>query len=137
MPVVPFLYHPLVVHFPVALWLTSFFFDLLYTGTKERFYTMTSRYLIGLGILAALVSIVFGFVDYRPLVAQGVGQAFIDQHRVHSLLAYASTLAYAAIFLLRWRGRPTSAGMYIGMAAVGAVLIAVTGYLGGEIRRVM
>lgn len=133
----PFLYHPLVVHFPVALWLTSFFFDVLYAGTRERFYTMTSRYLIGLGILAALVAIVLGFVDYRPLVAQGVGQAFIDRHRVHSLLAYASTLVYAGIFLLRWRGRQASAAAYVGMAAVGAVLIAVTGYLGGEIRRVM
>lgn len=133
----PFLYHPLVVHFPVALWLTSFLFDLLYASRGQPFYATASRYLIGLGLLAALVSIGTGFVDYLPLVAEGVGQAFIDQHRIHSLLAYASTVVYGATFVLRWRGRAMSRGVYAGMAIAGAALIAATGYLGAEIRRVM
>ena len=133
----PFLWHPLVVHFPVALWLTSFLFDVLYTGTSARFYATASRYLIGLGLLAAVVSVVSGFLDYRPLVAQGIGQAFIDQHRLHSRLAYAATVLYAGMFFLRWRGRAMAKGIYVTMAALAAGLIAATGYLGGEIRRVM
>lgn len=133
----PFLYHPLVVHFPVALWLTSFLFDLLYARTGEPFYATASRYLIGLGLLGASVAIVTGFVDYVPLVAEGVGQAFIDQHRTHSVLAYASTVVYGMIFIVRWRGRAMSRGVYAGMAIAGAALIAATGYLGAEIRRVM
>ena len=133
----PFLWHPLVVHFPVALWLTSVVFDIQYARTAERFYAAASRWLVGLGLLAAAVSIVAGFMDYRPLVAQGVGQAFIDQHRVHSLFAYGTTLLYAAMFIVRWRGRVISRGAYLGMTLVAAGLIAATGYLGGEIRRVM
>src|SRR5574341_427678 len=133
----PSLWHPLVVHFPLALWLTSFLFDLLYAGTSDRFYATASRYLIGLGLLGALVAVVSGFIDYRPLVAQGIGQAFIDQHRLHSRLAYGATVLYAGIFFLRWRVRAMARGPYVIMALVGAGLIAVTGYLGGEIRRVM
>src|SRR2546428_1481032 len=34
----PLLFHPLVVHFPVALWLTSFLFDLLGLWKKESFF---------------------------------------------------------------------------------------------------
>lgn len=131
-----FLFHPLVVHFPVALWLTSFLFDLLYARTKARFFLTASTYLIGLGLIGATVSIATGFVDYIPLVAEGVGQAFVDQHRVHSVLAYASTLVYLGIFLVRWR-RPMSGAVYLGSALLGAALIAITGYFGGEIRRVM
>ncbi|MBI2247372.1 MAG: hypothetical protein HYU65_05515 [Armatimonadetes bacterium] len=131
----PFLYHPLVVHFPVALWLTSFLFDLLYLRRKEAFFARASGALIGLGLLAAAVSIVSGFMDYRPLVAAGVGQAFIDQHRVHSLMAYASTLLYLVILLIRRRPRSTT--VYVAPAVIAAVLIAITGYRGGEIRRVM
>lgn len=131
-----FLFHPLVVHFPVALWLTSFLFDLLHARTKARFFLTASTYLIGLGLIGATVSIVTGFVDYIPLVAEGVGQAFVDQHRVHSVLAYASTLVYLGIFLVRWR-RPMSGTVYLGSAFLGAALIAITGYFGGEIRRVM
>lgn len=133
----PFLWHPLVVHFPVALWLTSVVFDVQFARTAEPFYAGASRWLIGLGVLAAAVSVLTGFVDYRPLVAQGVGQAFIDQHRVHSTLAYATTFLYALIFVVRWRGLVMSRAAYLAMTLVAAALIAVTGYLGGEIRRVM
>ncbi len=133
----PLLYHPLVVHFPVALWLTSFLFDVLFTWRKQPFFGMVSRYLIGLGLLGAAVAIIGGFVDYIPLVAQGVGQAFVDQHRVHSRLAYVTTALYAGLFVARWRWQRLPRGLSLATALAGAVLISVTGYLGGEIRRVM
>jgi uncharacterized membrane protein len=133
----PFLYHPLVVHFPVALWLTSFLFDVGFAATRDRFYALASRFLIGLGLLAALVAIVAGFVDYIPLVNQGVGSAFVAAHRVHSVLAYTSTAIYAVLFVARLRGRGLATGPYLAGGLLGAVIIAATGYLGGEIRRVM
>src|SRR5574337_1331867 len=88
----PLLFHPLVVHFPVALWLTSFLFDVLGLRRKQPFFAAVSRYLIGLGLLGAAVSMAAGFVDYGALVAGGIGQAFVDQHRVHSTLAYGTTV---------------------------------------------
>jgi len=133
----PFLYHPLVVHFPVALWLTSFLFDVGYATTRDRLYATASHMLIGLGLLAAVVSIAAGFVDYIPLVKEGVGSAFVQQHRVHSVLAYASTVLYGVLFFTRRRGRGMAAGPYLAGAVLAAALIAATGYLGGEIRRVM
>ncbi len=133
----PFLYHPLVVHFPVALWLTSFLFDLLFAVKKESFYATASRYLIGFGVLAAGVAILAGFIDYVPLVREGIGQAFVDQHKVHSLLAYCTTVAYGGLLVTRWRWPRMPQALSLGAAVVAAALISVTGYLGGEIRRVM
>lgn len=133
----PFLYHPLLVHFPVALWLTSTLFDLLYARTREPFFAVGAMYLIGLGLLGAAVSIIAGFVDYIPLVAEGIGQAFVDRHRVHSLLAYATTLVYAGMFLVRWRRQAKPVGLHLVAVLVGAALISLTGWFGGEIRRVM
>jgi uncharacterized membrane protein len=132
-----FLYHPMFVHFPIALWTTSFLFDVLYGLTRQPFFHAGSRYLVGLGLAGALVSIVAGFVDYRPLVAQGVGQAFIDMHRLHSYLAYGTTALYVLIFWarLRWRAMPMAA--YVTMGLAGAILITLTGYFGGEVRGVM
>lgn len=133
----PFLWHPLVVHFPIALWLTSFLFDVLHARTADRFFATGARYLIGLGLLGAAAAAVSGFVDYRPLVAQGIGQAFVDQHGVHSLLAYGTTALYGALFVLRWRVPALTPRVSLPLATAGAALIAVTAYLGGEIRRVM
>lgn len=131
------LYHPLIVHFPVALWLTSFLFDLMYARTRQTFFTTASNYLIGLGLLSAVASVISGFVDFIPLVREGVGQAFVDRHRVHSLTAYAASIVYLGILITRWRWRPRSTVAYLWPALLGAVLIAIAGYLGGEIRRVM
>src|SRR5437867_13139552 len=133
----PFLYHPLVVHLPVALWLPSFLLDLLFVVKKESFCSTVSRYLSGLGVLAAGVAIVSGFVDYIPLVREGIGQAFVDRHNIHGLLAYATTVLYAGLFATRWRWPRMPRPLSLSGAIVGAVLISATGYLGGEIRRVM
>jgi uncharacterized membrane protein len=133
----PLLFHPLVVHFPVALWLTSFLFDLLGLWKKESFFAGVSRYLIGLGLLGAAVSGAAGFLDYVRLVAGGIGQAFVDQHRVHSALAYGTTALYAGLFIARWRWARLPSSLSVTASLVGAVLISATSYLGGEIRRVM
>lgn len=132
-----FLFHPVFVHFPIALWLTSFFLDVLFVTRRDRFFAAASRWLMGLGLIAALVAIVMGFVDYVPLVAEGVGQAFVDRHRIHSVVAYITTGTYAGVFMARWRWRPMSAGVYLGTAAAAAALITLTGIFGHELRRVM
>ncbi len=133
----PLLFHPLVVHFPVALWLTSFLFDVLGLWKKQPFFAAVARYLIGLGLLGAAVSMAAGFVDYVGLVAGGVGQAFVDQHRVHSTLAYGTTALYAGLFVVRWRWARLPSSLSLAVSVVGAVLISTTSFLGGEIRRVM
>lgn len=133
----PFLYHPLVVHFPIALWLTSFLFDVLFAYKQDPFFATASRYLMGLGVLTAGGSILAGFMDYVPLVAQGVGQAFVDRHSVHSLLAYGTTALYTGLLAARWRWPQMPRVLSLGAATVAAMLISITGYLGGEIRRVM
>jgi uncharacterized membrane protein len=132
-----FLYHPMFVHFPIALWTTSFLFDVLYGLTRQSFFHTGSRYLIGVGLLGAIVAGVMGFVDYGPLVAQGVGQAFIDMHRLHSYFAYGTTALYALIFWARLRWRVMPMGVYVTLGLVGAILITLTGYFGGEVRGVM
>src|SRR2546425_10608064 len=137
MNTMPFLYHPLVVHFPVALWLTSFLLNVLFAYKKEPFFGTASRDRMGLGLLAAVVSIVAGFMDYVPLVREGIGQAFVDRHNVHGLLAYLTTSLYAGLLATRWRWPRMPPALSLGGAVGGAVPVDVAGDLGGEIRRVM
>jgi len=131
-----FLYHPLIVHFPVALWMTSALFEVLYLVRRDEFSAAAARWLIGLGLLGAAVSIVSGWVDLLRQVELGVGTGILIRHRLHSLLAYAATAAYVAVFLGRWR-RTIPPRWTILLSLLGAAFVAATGYIGGELRKVM
>ncbi len=131
------LIHPLVVHFPIALWLTSTFFDLLLWRREDPGLRRAAGWLVGLGILGAAVSIAFGWLDLLAQEAQGVGSALVLRHRLHSLAAYCATLAYLADYLWRWRTGNRADTILLALSVLGALLIAITGYLGAELRNVM
>lgn len=130
----PVLVHPLVVHFPIALWLTSALFDVLYLWRGDRWYVRGAFILIGLGVLTAIVSIASGYRDLFFAASQGLGQEFLAQHRAHGLTSLAAALVYLASLVIRWRNPNVSRGSLVVLAATGALLIAWAGWLGGELR---
>ncbi len=131
------LIHPLAVHFPIALWLTSTFFDLLVWRRGDAAFRRAAGWLVGLGILGAAISIAFGWLDLLAQEAQGVGSALLLRHRLHSLAAYCATLAYLADYLWRRRTGNRADTILLALSVLGALLIAITGYLGAELRNVM
>jgi len=131
------LLHPLAVHFPLALWLTSALFDLLAWRRGDPLYRRAAAWLVGLGLLGALISIALGWLDLLAQEAQGVGTGLLLRHRLHSGVAYAATLVYAINFGWRRRDPQRVAGALLALSLVGALLVAIAGYLGGELRNVM
>ena len=132
------LIHPLVVHFPVALWLTSLLFDLMAWRREDAGHRWAAYWLVGLGLLGAAVSIVFGWVDLLAYErGGGVEPAFVRRHWLHSLPAYAATVLYLGSFLWRWRTQNRLSGALMTLSVLGAILIAVAGFLGGQLRSAM
>ena len=130
------LFHPLIVHFPIALWMTAAFFDLLYLARRRELYATIARWLIGLGLIGAVVSITSGWRDLLTQEFLGVGTALRKNHMPHQLLAYASTVLFAGAFVGRLR-RPLPPGWTILLSLLGAAAVAITGYIGAELRKVM
>jgi uncharacterized membrane protein len=131
------LIHPAAVHFPIALWLASSFFDVLAWRRSQAVYRDMAFWLVGLGLLGAAVSILSGWTDLLAQESQGVGKGLLLRHNVHSVLAYAASTVYLAVFLWRWRAKNRSSAALLLLSLLGAALITVTGYLGGEMRSVM
>jgi len=132
---VSYLFHPQSVHFPIALLLTATLFDILYLLRPREIFPTMSSYLTGLGLVGAVVAAALGFLDLTRQVALGVGTGVLIQHRLHSLLAYAATGFYLIAFVVRWR-RGMRPWLYP-FSVVGALLMVVTAYLGGEVRKIM
>jgi uncharacterized membrane protein len=131
------LLHPLAVHFPLALWLTSALFDLLAWRREDPLYRRAAYWLVGLGLLGALVSIALGWIDLLAQQREGVGAALVLKHRLHSEAAYIATLAYGTNLGWRWWTANRLSATLLTLSLVGALLVAIAGYLGGDLRSVM
>ncbi len=131
------LIHPLVVHFPVALWLTSLLFDLMAWRRDDAAYRRAAYWLVGLGLLGAAVSIAFGWVDLIAYERGGVEPAFVRRHWIHSVPAYSASVLYLANFLWRWRTHNRLTGGLLLLSVLSGIVIAAAGYLGGVLRSAM
>ncbi len=131
------LIHPLVVHFPVALWIVSLLFDVLAWYRQDPLYRRAAYWLVGLGLLGAAVSVGSGWLDLLGYERGGVEPGIVRRHWMHSILAYASTVVYLLNFLWRWRRENRVTSVLLGISILGAILIAVAAYLGGALRSAM
>ncbi len=122
--------HPMLVVFPLGLLATSFVFDLVHLATGGERWGYAAFYMIGAGIVGALLAAVFGLVDWLAIPhgtrAKRIGAA-------HGL----GNLAVVALFLFSWGiryGDPArNGGAAIFISLVGVLLALVTGWLGGEL----
>jgi uncharacterized membrane protein len=132
------LIHPLVVHFPIALWITAALFDLLRVREPDReLFREAAYWLTGLGLAAALVAIALGWFDLWGLEAQGVGTGLEERHVTHSLSAYLTTALFTGLFVWRWRTGNRLPPWAAALTFAGAAGVALTGFLGHDMRQIM
>lgn len=131
------LFHLGLIHFPIALWLTSVLFDLLYLFRPQDYYARVSFQLTGLGLLGAAGAIAAGWLDLLRLNEQGgMGGPALLQHNRHSFLAYGTTAVFLISFLTRWR-QASIRNWNVALGIIGALLVLITSFFGGELRRAM
>lgn len=123
--------HVVIVHFPIALSLMSVLFDILARWRRAA----------GLAV-AAYYNLVGAAISSLPAIATGLG-AWLWQLegarlkgnlRLHLVFAIASSVMLWVLWWLRARHRrhgEQPGAVYFAWAAVAAVLIALTGHLGG------
>jgi hypothetical protein len=129
-------YHIVLVHFPIALWMTATMAILWRTVSDGPVALAIDRALVpllGWALVSGVAAFTVGLLvwPWETITASAVG-------RNHTLLA-AWTVAYWAVLLwLRWRhGESVWQGLsrwvMAGLAVLGSVLLGVTGTLGGHL----
>lgn len=123
--------HVVLVHFPIALFITGVGFDLLGRWTKRSLLSQASYY----NLLIAAVSTV-------PVIATGVlawqfqleGQKLKGILLLHLILGWASGLLICLVWWLHFRARRRGVALTWFVAFVELVAVAVvglTGHVGG------
>jgi uncharacterized membrane protein/nitrite reductase/ring-hydroxylating ferredoxin subunit len=125
--------HPMLVHFPIGLFLLSFILDLVSlacpgvpTLLRGSFYAML------LGIITALLAAVPGFVDYSDIRSDHPGKATATRHMILNLMVVAT---YGINLWIRSSvlGDPKVPLLPLLLSIIGLSLLSASGYLGGRL----
>lgn len=122
--------HPMLVAFPIGLWVTSFVFNLLGAVLDRPGLHLVAYYMAVAGCLGALAAAVPGLIDLLTAIPGGTKARRTGW--THGLLNIAALVLFATSVWLR----PLPAGMnyaaYI-TAAVGILVLSYSGWLGGTL----
>jgi uncharacterized membrane protein len=119
--------HPMLVVFPIGLWIFSLISDfVLLLGGDVRWNDVAFSTMAG-GLIGALVAAVPGFFDMFSISDPKVGKLAWN----HMILNLIAVVIFAFNFYLRLGNTP-GATLPIVLSVAGVLLIAVSGWLGGE-----
>src|SRR3954467_11346738 len=62
--------HPLIIHLPVGLWITSLIFDIAYLATSSANFAIVSYYCMLVGLISVLLAAPTGFAEYLTIPAR-------------------------------------------------------------------
>jgi uncharacterized membrane protein len=122
--------HPMVVPLPIASFIGALAADLAYAGTENLFWVEAGQWLLGVGIVTALLAAVGGFID------------FMGDARIRALAAARSHLignltlvVLEAINLFVRMGDDSADAVVplgLSLSAVGVLLLLFNGWQGWE-----
>ncbi|HSC56413.1 MAG TPA: DUF2231 domain-containing protein [Nitrospira sp.] len=121
--------HPMLVPFPIALWIFSLASDFIYLfGFGGPVWRDIALYTIVAGVGGGLAAAVPGYLDYRgitePLTAK------IAQR--HMIINVSLVLLFSINVLLRLSTGPHAMAPVV-LSVVGVAGLAISGWLGGEL----
>jgi len=94
-------YHFLVLHFPIALLVTGYFFDILYSILNKSEYRNYVLWMMGMGIIWGLISIITGYITAIELeYLDSVFNIFEKKHPTNMILCI---VYFIILFILKYK----------------------------------
>lgn len=126
--------HPMVVHFPIALYLLGVLLTLGYLWRHTSDYERFAYWTFILAWISVVVAALAGLVDQGSLAPNDPRRDNINNHITAGvvLLVINGLVVY---YRFRWAGvlATSRRWQYLVLMAAGVVAVVVTGWLGGEL----
>lgn len=123
--------HPILVAFPIGLWVTAFIFDLIGAVSREQEYFAVGFYMIAAGCIGAVAAAAPGLIDLLFSIPPN------SSARRRGYLHGALNITALAVFIVEIVRRSNVGGAADGpsllLSLVGVVLIGISGWLGGTL----
>jgi len=94
------LYHYLALHFPIALFITGYCFDLLFFIYNKYNFEQFGLWNLGLGIVWGIITIITGFITDNILV--GHMESPLPIFTTHGTHMIVSIILFLILFIIRF-----------------------------------
>jgi uncharacterized membrane protein len=125
--------HPMLIPFPLALWVTSFVVDILFYFIKHPTLLIISKFMIAAGCIGAVAAAIPGIIDWLAIKNPEVTKPA----NWHARLNIAALVVFAISFFLRLGSYSHLVGRRLTipflLSLVGIIFITISGWLGGEL----
>jgi uncharacterized membrane protein len=122
--------HPMLIVFPIGLWVFSLVCDLLYyAGPHNVFWQNVAFYTMAGGILGALLAAIPGFIDYLSLTDSRL-KRIATAHMVLNLVVVVLFIFNLGV---RYEASPSSEMVGLVLSLVGIGVLGVSGWFGGAL----
>ena len=135
--------HPMLVHFPIVLWISSEFIAVcvLLTGgdlsSGRQHWSLTAFLALLAGIAFAILAAFFGDIALDHAVAAGFPAGPLETHETFAIITICVFGLHGLIRLLAIARRYSLSGLRGWLfelpGLIGIVLLIITAYLGGEL----
>jgi uncharacterized membrane protein len=127
----PHAQHPVIVHFPIALFIASAVFELLAVWRKQPLFATVAYYNLVGAALSIPFTIATGLAAWQWQLEGATLKGNLRLHLVFALTTAAIILALSwKRFRLRSKGKQPGAA-YFALMTLGLLTITITGHLGG------
>ena len=128
--------HPMIVHFPIALLITGFFFDIVGLFVTRESFTTTGFYLLILGSLGVVAAFISGSIAGGSISEGGMLGKALETHEDAAdltiwIVSITAIVRILLVVLKRYSGYLKAIGLILYLASV--LAIARTGYYGGKL----
>ncbi len=126
--------HPMVVHFPIALYLLGVLFTLGYLWRGVPDYERFAYWAFVLAWMGVASAALLGLVDLGGLAPQDPRRASINNH-ITAGVALLIINGLVVYYRFRWPDALTSSRRwgYLALIGAGAAAVVISGWLGGEL----
>jgi nitrite reductase/ring-hydroxylating ferredoxin subunit/uncharacterized membrane protein len=123
--------HPVLVVFPIGLWVFSFVFDVLGRISGNGTLWAAGFYCIIAGCIMAALAAVPGVIDLFSVVPPH--SAGRQRGYIHGLLNASALILFIAIAVYRGNSAVMPDGLSLSLSAIGVLGITISGWLGGSL----
>jgi uncharacterized membrane protein len=120
--------HPMLIVFPVGLWIFSLACDLIrLAGAPGDAWAIVAFYTMVGGLVGALAAAIPGFIDLLSLADRQIKRIAL----IHMTINLVVVVMYAVNIWLR-TSDPANMSVPVLLSVIGVGLLAVSGWLGGQ-----